>query len=164
MNRKLETALLIILPIIIIGLVIYNSGVMSRIYMIENGLDQESKICKARILPDQYDITLKQGEKIQLNVELLNQGNFIWLCGGDNAVHLSYHILDKEKKMLVYDNPRYNLPNDIRPDADVKIKAEILPELEPGDYILELDLVEEGVTWFGDKGSPTSLVKLHITK
>ena len=164
MNRKWETILLIFLPVLIVGLIIYNAGIMSRIYMVENGLDQESRICKARILPDQYDITINKGEKIRLNMELLNQGNFIWFRGGSHAVHLSYHILDGQKKMFKYDNQRYELPHDIRPDADIKIDMEILPKLEPGDYILEFDMVEEGLSWFGEKGSPTTLVKLHIVK
>lgn len=162
MKRKWETVSLIVLPLIIIGMIIYNADIMSRIYIKENGLDQDSKICKARILPDQYDITAAAGEKIQLNIELLNQGSFIWLRGGSNAVHLSYHVLDSEKKMLNYDNTRYELPRDMKPDDDVRINIGINPGLQAGDYILELDLVEEGVTWFGEKGSPTTLVKLHI--
>lgn len=164
MNRKRETILLVVLPILILGLIIYNAEIMSKIYMVENGLDQESKICKARILPDQYDITVKKGEKIRLNIEVLNQGNFIWMHGGENAVHLSYHVLDNQKKILIYENPRFDLPNDMRPDADTKIEVEFLPDLEPGDYILQFDLVEEKVTWFEDKGSPTALVKLHIAE
>ncbi len=164
MSRKWETVLLIVLPVLIVGLIIYNADIMSRIYMVENGLDQESKICKARILPDQYDITVKKGEKIRLNMELLNQGNFIWLRSGSHAVHLSYHIRDGQKKIVKYDNQRYELPHDMRPDSDSRIDIEIVPKVKTGDYILEFDLVEEGVSWFGEKGSPTSLVKLHIVK
>jgi hypothetical protein len=161
-NRRLETTLLIVLPIIILGMIIYNAAIMSRIYMTENGLNQESKIYKARILPDQYDITVKSADKIRLNVELLNQSSFIWLQGGNQAVHLSYHVRDGSKKILAYDTERYDLPYNMRPDDDVKINVEMNPSLQPGDYILELDLVEEGVAWFGDHGSPTTLVKLHV--
>jgi len=162
MNRKLETVLLVVLPVLIVGLIIYNADVMSRIYMLENGLDQDNKICRARILPDQYDITVKPGEKITINVEVLNQGNYIWVRGGSDPVHVSYHIRDEQKKMINFDNERFELPRDIRPDDSVRIDVEFLPELKPGDYVLEFDMVEEGSYWFAEKGSPTSLVKLHV--
>lgn len=162
MNRKLETILLVVLPILIVGLIIYNADVMSRIYMLENGLDQDNKICRARILPDQYDITVKPGEKIKVNVEILNQGNYIWVRGGSNPVNLSYHIRDEQKKMINFDNERFALPRDIRPDDSVRIDVEFLPGLRPGNYLLEFDMVEEGLYWFAEKGSPASLVKLHV--
>jgi hypothetical protein len=164
MSRKWETILLVVLPVLIIGFIIYNAGVMSRIYMLENGLDQDSKICQARILPDKYDVSAKTGDAIQLNVEILNQGNYIWMRGGSNPVYLSYHLLDQKKQVLVFDNPRYELPHDLRPDDSCKISVEIPVDLEPDNYLLEFDMVEEGSYWFAEKGSPTSLVKLHIAK
>lgn len=162
MKRRVEIILLLALPIIIVGMIIGNAGLMSRIYMDENGLNPESKICRARILPDKYDITIKTGDKAKLNMELLNQGSFIWLANGSNAVHLSYHVLDRSKKILDYDNERFILPHDMRPDDSAKIDVELDLQLAEGEYILEFDLVEEGLTWFAEKGSPTTLVKLHI--
>jgi len=164
MSRKWETILLVVLPVLIMGFIIYNAGVMSRIYTLENGLDQDSKICQARILPDKYDVSAQTGDDIQLNVEILNQGNYIWMRGGSNPVGLSYHILDGQKQMLLFDNARYELPHDLRPEDSVKINVALLADLEPGDYVVEFDMVEEGSYWFAEKGSPTSLVKLHITK
>ena len=35
MSRKWETILLVVLPVLIMGFIIYNAGVMSRIYMLE---------------------------------------------------------------------------------------------------------------------------------
>lgn len=162
MNRKWQNILLVLLPVLIVGFIIYNAGVMSRIYILENGLNQDSKVCKVRILPDRYDLSLKSGESCILNLAILNQGNFILPASGSNPVHLSYHVLDKKKKILEYENERFALPNDLRPDTETKINIELLLKMEPGDYILEFDMVEEGVCWFGDKGSPTTLVKLHI--
>jgi len=164
MSRKWESILLVVLPVLIIGFIIYNAGVMSRIYMLENGLDQDSKICQARILPDKYDVSAKTGDNIQINIEILNQGNYIWMRGGSNPVYLSYHLLDQKKQVLVFDNPRYELPHDLRPDDSCKISVEIPVDLEPDNYLLEFDMVEEGSYWFAEKGSPTTLVKLHVIK
>lgn len=164
MSRKWETILLVVLPVLIIGFIIYNAGVMSRVYLLENGLDQDSKICKARLLPDKYYISAKVGDVIQLNMEVLNQGNYIWMHGGNNPVHLSYHLLDEKRQVLVFDNARYELPLNLRPEDSVKINVNLPVDFEPGDYVVEFDMVEEGNYWFAEKGSPTSLVKLHIAK
>lgn len=162
MNRKWEVVLLVALPLVIMGMIIYNAGIMSTIYMTENGIDKDSKIYRARISPDKYDVTINEGGKINLNLELLNQGSFIWLRSGDQPVHLSYHILDENKEMLKFDNDRVILPTDMRPDDETKIDLEIYPYVGTGNYILEFDMVEENTAWFGDKGSPTTLVKLHV--
>jgi len=162
LNRKWEVVLLVALPLVIMGMIIYNAGIMSTIYMTENGIDKDSKIYRARISPDRYDVTINEGGEIILDLELLNQGSFIWLSSGNQPVHLSYHVLDENKEMMKYDNERAILPTDMRPDDETKIDLRIFPDLKPGDYILEFDMVEENTAWFGDKGSPTTLVKLHI--
>lgn len=162
MHRKWEAVLLVALPLFIIGMIIYNAGIMSTIYMTENGIDKDSKIYRARINPDRYDVTINEGGEVVLDMELLNQSSFIWLRSGNQPVHLSYHILDENKEMIKYDNARAILPTDMRPDDETNIDFKIIPDLIPGDYILEFDLVEENTAWFGDKGSPTTLVKLHV--
>ena len=38
-----------------------------------------------------------------------------------------------------------------------------LPSLnEPGDYAVTFDLVVEGVTWFGNRGSSPAELELHV--
>lgn len=164
MKKKWENVLIFLLPVLIFAAIAYNARVMSNIYMTENGLNQDSKICNARIMPDRYEINIKQGQKTVLHIVVANQGNFIWTKGGSQPVALSYHLLDSNKKMLVLDNPRTELPHDIRPDAEYTADVEISFNQVSGDYILEFDMVEEGVTWFGLKGSPTTLVKLHVSE
>lgn len=162
MGFKRENILLIFLPVIIVGLIIYNAHITSKNYMIEHGLDKGRQIYIAKIIPNLYDVSAARGKSITVNMELINNGNFIWSLGGEHPVHLSYHILNNQKKDIKFDNERYNLPHDLRPGKEVKIDAQLKAPLEPGEYILEFDMVEEGITWFRDKGSLTSLVKLHV--
>ena len=162
MRKNFETVLLIVLPILIVAAMYYNAEAMNRIFIIEKGLDLENKVCQARILPDQYNLTITKGDKVFLNMKILNQGNFIWSNSGDYVVKLSYHVLDQGRNVLEFENQRFGLPAEVRPNTEVEIDIELQPQLETGDYILEFDLVEEGRTWFKEKNSPTALVKLHI--
>jgi len=34
----------------------------------------------------------------------------------------------------------------------------------PGDYTLEIDMVQEGVAWFSEKNSPTAKTKITVVK
>ena len=34
--------------------------------------------------------------------------------------------------------------------------------IKPGEYLLELDMVQEGVSWFGLKGSPTIKLRVRV--
>jgi hypothetical protein len=43
---------------------------------------------------------------------------------------------------------------------EVKLDLNVRTPVEPGNYILELDMVQEMVSWFKDKGSPT--IKLPV--
>ena len=35
---------------------------------------------------------------------------------------------------------------------------------EPGEWTMQLDMVQEGVTWFSEKGSPVTNVKVQVVK
>ncbi len=80
-----------------------------------------------------------------------------WVRGGLQPFYISYHWLDFEtKKTVVFDGERSFLPYDIvEPGEVVNIDVEILSPAEPGNYILQIDMVHEGVTWFSYQGVPT---------
>ena len=71
---------------------------------------------------------------------------------GKNAVHLSYHWLDQQRKTIVYDGLRTKLPGDLEPGESVTLRALIRSPDNPGEYVLQITLVQEGVAWFSDLG------------
>jgi hypothetical protein len=81
-----------------------------------------------------------------------------------NAVHLSYHWLDRKRQPVVYDGLRTQLPGDLKPGESVTLKVAIRSPDKPGEYVLQMTLVQEGVAWFSDQGGgqislPVSVVK-----
>ena len=112
------------------------------------------------LAPEAYDVeievlaeelVLTAGTARELSVRLRNRGSecFPW---GDWSppVRLAYHWLDGTGQSVVFDGERTLLPADLAPGGEAVVPARVSAgELEPGAYILEIDLVHEGVRWFG---------------
>lgn len=87
--------------------------------------------------------------------ELINRGSKTWVHDGPNPVHLGYRWRTPTgEEVLVRESIRHELPRDVPPGGRVKLTGvqTVAPE-KPGNYVLVWDLVEEGVTWFGDRDS-----------
>lgn len=112
------------------------------------------------LAPEAYDVEIEvladellltAGAARELLVRLRNGGSerFSW---GDWSppVRLSYHWLDTAGHPVVFDGERTVLPADLAPGGTAVVPVHVRAgELEPGAYILEIDLVHEGVRWFG---------------
>ena len=64
--------------------------------------------------------------------------------------------------MLKRDNARHFFKQPLKPAEQRIVELTILAPAETGNYLVEIDVVWEGVTWFKDKGNPTSIVNLAV--
>jgi hypothetical protein len=104
--------------------------------------------------------------RLPLSLSITNVGNTLWLCRpeGRGQVALGVHLLGGHREMLHRDYFRVSLPRDVAPGEAVEVRAEVeVPDVE-GRYAFELDLVDEGVTWFGSEGSPTLDVPFEVAR
>ena len=95
-----------------------------------------------------------------------NLGDSVWPAAAWNAtgpvVNLSYHVRAPDDAVLVNDGLRTPLPFDLSPERSVAFRARVaLPE-KPGRYLLEFDLVQEGVGWFAAHGSPSARIAFEV--
>ena len=137
----------------------------------------ESNAAKVTPLPDsayRAELTVDSppssgpaGSTTTVGVTVKNIGDAAWPANGKGnvggMVHLCYHWLDRDGKVVVLDGLRTALPTTLQPGAIVPLRAKVAYPKEPGDYILEFDLVHELVTWFGEKNSKTVRFNLRIT-
>ena len=96
---------------------------------------------------------LAPGSQTVVDVDVRNSGVRPWPAGGPKPVGLSYHWRDyASSRMAVFDGVRTRLPHDIVPGETIRLGAIIGAPAEPGRYRLHLELVHEGITWFGEQG------------
>jgi hypothetical protein len=95
------------------------------------------------------------GQKVTAEVLVKNSSKNAWPskpdAKGHRAVNLSYHWLDRQGEVVVFDGERTPLPHDVNAGEAVRLNAVIhAPDL-PGRYILEITLVQEAVAWFPER-------------
>lgn len=124
-------------------------------------------------LPD-APTKLRAGQKETVQVKVRNASDAIWYVRGapvntnpDNKFYIAAgnRWLKADGATLVTNmDGRYGLPNDLKPGEEVEVPLQITAPKEPGDYVLEVDLIQEQVSWFSDKGSPTAKVKVTVVR
>ena len=87
----------------------------------------------------------------------LNQGE-----GGHVALGLK--LKDMEGAMLDSDLARGQLLQDIQPGETAEVAALVKAPGEPGEYIIKVDLVQEGVAWFEDLGGAPAQISLSVRR
>ena len=106
--------------------------------------------------------TMSAGKAALVRVSVKNTGDWPWLNAaaanpskpdGSYAVRLSYRWASTDGKLLPQGSDRGELTATIPPGDTANFTMEVVPPNESGDYRLEVDLVEELVTFFSAKGT-----------
>ncbi len=100
-------------------------------------------------------LTLPPGAVACLPVLVRNLGDIAWPAHGVRAVHIANHWMAEDGSMLVFDDGRAPLLHDLPPGEAAEVELEVRTPDVPGRYLLDVDLVQEGVAWFAQHGSPT---------
>ena len=90
------------------------------------------------------------GDAISLPVVVKNVSEHPW-----TGVRLGNHWRDAGGTMIQRDDGRTALPAPFNPGQEVQVTLLANVPKARGEYLLELDLVQEEVSWFADKGSST---------
>lgn len=109
---------------------------------------------------------LAAGGQATIRVRVRNASNTLWPALGrsDNRfqLRLGNHWLDADEITVVNNDGRNSLPYDLRPGAEVEIPLTITAPATPGEYFLEVDMVQEGMSWFDSEGSPAARASVSV--
>ncbi|MDY0027517.1 MAG: LCP family protein [Candidatus Humimicrobiaceae bacterium] len=105
---------------------------------------------------DEISGIMTQNTEYKFKIKVKNTGALEWNRNGDNPVYLGYHWIDfRTKKVVVFDGKRSIISRDgVDVGEEEVFDLTVVSPAEPGEYILQIDLVQEGVTWFSYKGVP----------
>jgi hypothetical protein len=128
---------------------------------------------KAQITMPDGPLKLRAGQKETITVKVKNASDTVWWQRGgetndrsDNKFYIAVgnRWLDKDGKRTSDTEGHNGIPKDLKPGDEVEVPLLITAPKEPGEYTIELDMVQEGVTWFADKGSPATKAKVTVVK
>lgn len=116
---------------------------------------------------------LRSGQKETVRVKIKNASDVVWWARGapinarqDNKFYLAAanRWLKSDGTLLTNMDGRYGIGKDLKPGEETEVPLLVTAPQDPGDYLLEIDLVQEQVAWFSDKGSPTVKAKVTVVK
>ncbi len=108
------------------------------------------------------DFTIEPDEKIVLPVKVKNISTVTWEPAASSGLHLANHWLNRWGKVVVYLDGSTPLQSAIEPGKVVTLNLPVKAPDSSGKWILEIDLVEQGLAWFGDEGSQTLRIGVSV--
>jgi hypothetical protein len=115
---------------------------------------------RAAALPARMD----PGARATVGLVIRNDGAIVWTHQGRNPVFLSYHWQDETTGAVrIRDGLRTALPRDVPSGDSVVLSAQVRAPAQPGRYLLRWDPVQEGVTWFSERGDRGLVQKVIVT-
>jgi ubiquinone/menaquinone biosynthesis C-methylase UbiE len=109
-----------------------------------------------------------EGQPIVIDATVTNRGTAIWLPSDatSGGVALGAHLHDESGKLITFDLHWERLtepPREIVPGESVTLRM-MLPPQTAGRYVLEIDCVAAGASWFAQLGSRPARLPLNVVR
>jgi uncharacterized protein YbaR (Trm112 family)/SAM-dependent methyltransferase len=124
------------------------------------------RVLRAELFVQPQSGTIKVESKPELMVSIRNCGDTIWLnatSDGIGEVHLGANLFDANYTLLKENYARVVLPRPVRPGQRIELRCSLPPILQTGSYIVELDMVVEGLLWFKNYAFQPAMWPLTVT-
>jgi hypothetical protein len=94
---------------------------------------------------------VRSSARFWLDAKVTNGADEALFSAAPFPVRLAYHWLEKTtRQMVVFEGKRSGLFPSLDPNATKSYPMKIVGPSEPGDYILQTTIVQDGVCWFED--------------
>jgi SAM-dependent methyltransferase len=105
---------------------------------------------------------MEPGETATVVARVTNTSGEDWPAG--TRLALGNHWLSDGGDLLVLDDGRSRVVDQVAAGDAVRLELQVTAPQRPGDHRLALDLVEELICWFGDRGSETAELPVRVQK
>ena len=106
------------------------------------------------------------GARFRVELRVENRSPVAWPRMGflsrGRVLSASYHWKTPDGTTAVHDGLRTPLRTALASGAATRVGLDVAAPERPGGYVLEVDLVQEGVAWFSDHGSPVARVPMTV--
>ncbi len=93
--------------------------------------------------------------EVLIELTVCNDSWRVWSSRDDaTAINLSYHWVGPRGADVLYDGIRTPLPRPVAAGSTLRVSMIVRTPGKKGTYELQIDMVEEGVTWFSRAGTP----------
>jgi SAM-dependent methyltransferase len=107
---------------------------------------------------------LPRAQEVTVEVTIGNRSWRAWTSErAQQPILIGHHWLDTARRAVEYDGLRTPLPRPLAPGEDCRAAVRVRTPARAGRYLLEIDLVEEGVSWFSAAGVPPLRVDVRVT-
>ena len=122
---------------------------------------------KAQLVLENPPSAIKSNLVYKPRVHIKNNSRVLWpsLPGKQGQrywIRLAYRWHDLQGNFLPVEIVRTDLPHDLGPNEEVTVTAKIIPPERSGEYLLEIDLVQEEVDWFKNPQSQAVTIKVRV--
>ncbi|HEY6680744.1 MAG TPA: methyltransferase domain-containing protein [Actinomycetota bacterium] len=108
---------------------------------------------------------MRAGSVHALTVTASNEGGAPWPARGLRSVSVGNHWKEaKGASVVVQDDARASFAGDLHPGASEDVILEVRAPVRPGRYLLEVDLVQEEVAWFAERGSAPERLPVRVRR
>jgi len=105
----------------------------------------------------------RPGELFWMEVEVINGSGRELGCGAPFPINLAYHWLDRTaREMIVFDGERTAILPELAPKKTGTWRMFVIAPDKPGEYLLQLTMVQEGVRWL-EAENPNLPLEFAIT-
>ena len=108
---------------------------------------------QANIVCEDPPAALISGQPVVLRFLIKNISAVEWPAVGDNRVTLQNRWRNNTGTVVADHDAQQSIPYDVEPGDTVGLVLKATAPGNPGDYLLEVDLVQEDVAWFSERGS-----------
>jgi hypothetical protein len=122
---------------------------------------------REEITPLNVPSVMKAGEKVTIRFKVKNLGYSVWPSVGNKEGRYQVNIRDRwlnadgSIEINGLDGGT-GMPADLAPGGEVELPLSITAPGNPGDYIVEIDMVHEGVTWFYERGARSLRLRVRV--
>ena len=110
---------------------------------------------------------MKPGEKASVRFRVKNMGYSTWPAVGNKEgryqVNIRNRWLNADGSMEINSlDGGTAMPADLAPGKEAELHLSITAPSAPGEYIVEVDMVHEGVTWFYERGATPLRLRIRV--